>query len=228
MEVDPMEILYDATPSAQHEEHEDGVDYIEDLRMAANDGTLPGRGSFKKPTTNTRRIWTTREEKCEEALKDDFPKTDLQASPHITSKLTTWKKSYSSLVTVHTTTGLGFNTTTSQLECTDDQWESIVKVDIFGLDRATGSVAEDVVEMAKRLKLMYGKPPPVVENQEHDGANYGSEPHRSDGIDGIRGNDPTEGDSTAHGASNITRDTTNGARKKRKRSPESNGPSNME
>ncbi|KAL8492709.1 hypothetical protein ACS0TY_024054 [Phlomoides rotata] len=28
--------------------------------------------------------------------------------------------------------------------------------------------------MAKRLKVMYGKPPPVVENQEHDGANYKS------------------------------------------------------
>ncbi|KAL8552100.1 hypothetical protein ACS0TY_000963 [Phlomoides rotata] len=28
MEVDLMEILYDATPSPQHEEHEDGVDYI--------------------------------------------------------------------------------------------------------------------------------------------------------------------------------------------------------
>ncbi|KAL8544558.1 hypothetical protein ACS0TY_004944 [Phlomoides rotata] len=242
--------------------------------MAANDGPLPGKGSFKKPTTNTRRIWTTREEKvlinvlkelvnkayksdngfrtgylikCEEALKVDFPKTDLQASPYITSKLTSWKKSYSSLVTAHTTTGVGFNTTTSQLELSsDDQWESMVKrdplmrgmrykewsyfpdwVDIFGLDRATGSIIEDVVEMAKRLKLMYRKPPPVVENQEHDGANYGSEPHGSDGINGTRGNDPTEGDSTAHGASNIARDTTNGARKKHKRSPEINGPSNM-
>ncbi|KAL8519006.1 hypothetical protein ACS0TY_010089 [Phlomoides rotata] len=256
----------------------------EDLRMAANDGPLPGKGSFKKPTTNTRRIWTTREEKvlinvlkelvnkgykldnsfrtgylikCEEALKADFPKTDLQTSPHITSKLTSWKKSYSSLVTAHTTTGVGFNTTTSQLELSsDDQWESIIKsylyllqyaerssyerhaiqrvavlsrwVDIFGLDRATSSVAEDVVEMAKRLKLMYEKPPPVVENQEHDGVNYGSEPHGSDGIDRTRGNDPTEGDSTAHGASNIARDTTNGARKKHKMSPETHGPSNME
>ncbi|KAL8498086.1 hypothetical protein ACS0TY_021424 [Phlomoides rotata] len=130
----------------------------EDLRMAANDRPLPSRGSFKKPTTNTRRIWTTREEKvlidvlkelvnkgyksdngfrtgylikCEEALKADFPKTDLQASPHITSKLTAWRKNYSSLVTAHTTTGVGFNTTTSQLECTDDQWESVVKTNPF-------------------------------------------------------------------------------------------------
>ncbi|KAL8492410.1 hypothetical protein ACS0TY_023846 [Phlomoides rotata] len=277
MEVDQMEILYNATPSPQHEEPEDDVDYIgtveatnewtmiKDLLaqelMAANEGPCPDRGSFKKPTSNTRRIWTTHEEKvlinmlkelvnkgyksdnyfrtcylikCEEALKEDFPKMNLQASPHITSKLIAWKKSYSSLVTTHTTTGVGFNTTTSQLECTDDQWESVVKkdplmrdmrykewsyfldwVDIFGLDGATGSVAEDMVEMAKRLKCMYGKSQPVVENHEHDGANYKS-----------GGNDPTEGNSTAHEASNIARDTTNGARNKK--SSESNEPSNME
>ncbi|KAL8557247.1 hypothetical protein ACS0TY_004620 [Phlomoides rotata] len=104
-------------------------------------------------------------------------------------------------------------------------------VDIFGLDRATGSIAEDVVEMAKRLKRIYGKPPPVVENHEHDGANYksgGSEQHGSDGMDGTQGNDPTEGNSTAHEASNIAKDTTNGARKKHKKSSESNELSNME
>ncbi|KAL8552098.1 hypothetical protein ACS0TY_000961 [Phlomoides rotata] len=152
---------------------------------------------------------------------------------------------------MHTTTDVGFNTTTSQLDCTDDQWEAVVRtdhlmrgmrykewpyfpdwVDIFGFDRANGSVTEYVVEMAKRLKLMYGKPPPVVENQEHDGANYksgGSEQHGSDRIDGTQCNDPTEGDSTVHGASNIGRDTTNGgARKKHKKSSESYGPSNME
>ncbi|KAL8555191.1 hypothetical protein ACS0TY_003125 [Phlomoides rotata] len=148
---------------------------------------------MKKTYNNTRRIWTTREEKVlinvlkelvnkcfktgnkfrtgylikyEDALKNDLPKTDLQASPHITSKLTAWKKYYSSLVTTHTTNGVGFNTTTSQLECTDEQWDAVVKmdsnmrgmrykewpyfpdwVDIFGLDCAIGSVAEYVVEM---------------------------------------------------------------------------------
>ncbi|KAL8462138.1 hypothetical protein ACS0TY_033283 [Phlomoides rotata] len=126
--------------------------------------------------------------KCEDALKEDFAKTDLQATPHITSKMTAWKKSYSSLVTAHTTTGVGFNTTTSQLECTDDEWDSVVKkssnerhviqimtwIDIFGLDRATGSIADDMVEMAKCLKNLYGQSPPVVIQQEHDGANYKS------------------------------------------------------
>ncbi|KAL8488308.1 hypothetical protein ACS0TY_024546 [Phlomoides rotata] len=98
-----------------------------------------GRGSMKKACNNTRRIWTTHEEKvlinvlkelvnkgyktdngfrtgylikCEDALKTDFPKTDLQATPYITSKLIAWKKYYSTIVTAHLVTGFGFNTTT--------------------------------------------------------------------------------------------------------------------
>ncbi|KAL8480266.1 hypothetical protein ACS0TY_026984 [Phlomoides rotata] len=122
---------------------------------AGNEVPRLGRGSLKKPSNNTRRIWTIREEKvlinilkelvnkgwksdngfrtrylnkCEDALKIDFAKTELQVSPHITSKLTAWKKAYSSLVIAHTTIGVGFNTITSQLDCTDDQWEDVVKV----------------------------------------------------------------------------------------------------
>ncbi|KAL8556202.1 hypothetical protein ACS0TY_003842 [Phlomoides rotata] len=113
-----------------------------------------GRGSMKKACNNTHRIWTTREEKvlinvlkelvnkgyttdndfrigylikCEDALKIDFSKTDLQATPHITSKLTSWKKYYSSIVTAHLVTGFGLNTTTSQVECTDEQWDDVIK-----------------------------------------------------------------------------------------------------
>ncbi|KAL8547668.1 hypothetical protein ACS0TY_007116 [Phlomoides rotata] len=196
MDIDPMELLYDASPPTDEEPE----------------------GSMKKACNNTRRIWTTRKEKvlinvlkelvnkgyktdngfqtgylikCEDALKTNFPKTDLQTTPHITSKLTSWKKYYSAIVTAHLVTGFGFNTTTSQVECTDEQWDDVVRrdpnmrgmrykewpyfpdwVEIFGLDRATGSVAEDVVEMAKRLKQMYCKPPPVVDSSEHDGANF--------------------------------------------------------
>ncbi|KAL8534723.1 hypothetical protein ACS0TY_010674 [Phlomoides rotata] len=89
---------------------------------------------------NIIRIWTSREEKvlinalkdivnngwkpdndfragyltkCEDALKEDFTKMDLQETPHITSQMTAWKKNYSSLITAHTTTCVGFNTTTS-------------------------------------------------------------------------------------------------------------------
>ncbi|KAL8492820.1 hypothetical protein ACS0TY_024134 [Phlomoides rotata] len=62
-------------------------------------------------------------------------------------------------------TGVGFNTTTNSLECTDDLWDAIVKkdptmrgmqhkewpyfvdwIDIFGKDRATDETAEEVPE----------------------------------------------------------------------------------
>lgn len=104
----------------------------------------------------TRQVWTNREEaalivalkdlvsngwksdngfrtayltKLEEALKKAFPNTDLQKDPNIVSKLTTWKKTYGSLVSAQRdTTGVGFNTTTNTLEVTDDQCESIVQV----------------------------------------------------------------------------------------------------
>ncbi|KAL8549142.1 hypothetical protein ACS0TY_008123 [Phlomoides rotata] len=115
--------------------------------MAVNEVPGLGRESLKKSSNTTRRIWTIREEKvlinilkelvkkgwktdngfrigylnkCEDTLKTDFAKTDLQVSPHITSKLTAWKMAYPPLVTAHTTSRVGFNTTTSQLDCTDD------------------------------------------------------------------------------------------------------------
>ncbi|KAL8554160.1 hypothetical protein ACS0TY_002397 [Phlomoides rotata] len=202
--------------------------------MAAEQVPDVGRGSFKKPSNNTHRIWTSRKEKVLiNALKDLVNKG--------------WKSDNGFragyLSKFHTTTGVGFNTTTSQLECTDDEWDSVVKrdplmrgmrykewpyfpdwIDIFGLDRATGSVAEDVVEMAKRLKSLYGQSPTDDIQQEYDGANYksgGSQQKNCEGLDGSQMNDVTK-------SNNIARDTTHGARKKWKLKADSNGPSNME
>lgn len=115
-----------------------------------------GRDMSKKATGSTRRVWTNREEmvlidalkdlvsngmksdngfrtgylnKLEDSLKKVFPGTDLQANPNITSKLTTWKKAYDSLVSAQRdVTGVGFNTTTNTLELTDDQWTLVVQV----------------------------------------------------------------------------------------------------
>lgn len=97
-------------------------------------GVVRGRGASKKSTTGTRRVWSAREEqvlisalkdlvsngwkndngfrtmyliKLEEALKKVYPHTNLQVNPNITSKLTTWKKAYRSLMTAQRdTTGL--------------------------------------------------------------------------------------------------------------------------
>ncbi|KAL8480151.1 hypothetical protein ACS0TY_026903 [Phlomoides rotata] len=104
--------------------------------------------------------------KLEDELRKAFPSTDLQATPNITSKIITWRKHYSSIVIVNNiATIMGFNTTTNQLECTDDHCEAIVKkdpilrgicykewpyfvnsIDVFGKDRAIGKAAEEVPE----------------------------------------------------------------------------------
>ncbi|KAL8555755.1 hypothetical protein ACS0TY_003535 [Phlomoides rotata] len=156
-----------------------------DFSSQQSNGFGNGLGSTRKPSGNTRRIWTTREEKVllaalkdlvakgqktdngfrtgylnklEDALQKAFPGCVLQATPHITSKITTWLKHYSVIVSAKLlATGVGFNTTTCQLDCTDDQWDSIMKRDpnarlmrsmswplyedlceIFGQSRATG------------------------------------------------------------------------------------------
>lgn len=115
-----------------------------------------GRGSNKKAPSGSRRTWSNREEavllaalkdlvsngwksdngfhtgylnKLEDALKLALPTTDLKTNSNIISKITTWRKTYGSLVSAQRdTTGVGFNTTTNTLEVTDDQWERIVQV----------------------------------------------------------------------------------------------------
>ncbi|KAL8493625.1 hypothetical protein ACS0TY_024709 [Phlomoides rotata] len=127
-----------------------------------------GAGVSKKWSGGTRRVWSQREEKVlitalkdlvakgqkmdngfrtdylsklEDALRKAFTGTDLQETPNITSKITTWRRHYSSIVSAKMiATGVGFNTTPNQLECTNDLWEAIMK------DRATGETAEEVPE----------------------------------------------------------------------------------
>ncbi|XP_057780275.1 uncharacterized protein LOC130998869 [Salvia miltiorrhiza] len=155
------------------------------------------RGGRINKTDQTRHSWSSREEeallaalkelvvqgwksdngfragylnKLEEAMKKEDPQTDLKAMPHINSKTTTWKKNYNSLCTMLDVTGVGFNLDGKHMiDCTNEQWEHIVKKDnnarnmrkkswpyleqwseIFGKDRATGDVAEDLMEAARQ------------------------------------------------------------------------------
>ncbi|XP_047978496.1 uncharacterized protein LOC125220369 [Salvia hispanica] len=97
--------------------------------------------------------------KVEEALRREFPTTDIKANPHIQSKICSWKKNYSSLVTILGRSGVRFNSNNDfKIDREDDQWAQIVRIDsnarlmrnrswpfwedwkiIFGKDRATGS-----------------------------------------------------------------------------------------
>lgn len=107
-------------------------------------------------TDRTRRTWSVREEeillatmkelaangwrgdngyragyltRIREAIKVEFPNTDILPHPHIYSKITTWKKNYGSLTTMLNHSGIGFNSDGNyKIECDDEQWAHFVKV----------------------------------------------------------------------------------------------------
>ena len=47
--------------------------------------------------------------RAREAIKREFPKTDIMLHPHIYSKITTWKRNYGSLKMMLNHSGIGFN-----------------------------------------------------------------------------------------------------------------------
>ncbi|XP_057803007.1 uncharacterized protein LOC131018298 [Salvia miltiorrhiza] len=127
------------------------VSNIQGVDTGRSDASL----SRSNKTGNTRRSWSTREEhvllsslkelvangwksdngfragflgKLEDALKKEFPVTDLKATPHINSKIETWKKSYYSLTSMLGNSGIGFNSD-YMIDCDNDLWEQIVKKD---------------------------------------------------------------------------------------------------
>ncbi|KAL0396293.1 UNVERIFIED_CONTAM: hypothetical protein Scaly_0077700 [Sesamum calycinum] len=87
-----------------------------------------------------------------------FPHSNIKAEPHITSKLHVWKKQYSTLVTMMSKSGLGWDDSRCMVTVEDNKaWEEYVKIDptakgmrykswpffpawseIFGKDRAQG------------------------------------------------------------------------------------------
>ncbi|XP_057808003.1 uncharacterized protein LOC131022504 [Salvia miltiorrhiza] len=106
--------------------------------------------------------------KLEEAMRKEYPMTDTKGTPHINSKVTTWKKLYYSLWNILKVSGVGFNVNGKHMiDCDDEQWQGFVAADksvgnfrykswpyyedwkiIFGKDRATGEEAEDLMEAA--------------------------------------------------------------------------------
>ena len=70
--------------------------------------------------------------KVEEALRREFPTTDIKANPHIQSQICSWNKNYSSLVTILGRSGVRFNSNNDfKIDREDDQWAQIVRVCIF-------------------------------------------------------------------------------------------------
>lgn len=68
-------------------------------------------------------------QKLEESMRREFPNTDLRVSPHIQSKLHTWKKFYSAVSAILEKSGVGFNNHDDyKIDCDEHQWSEIIKV----------------------------------------------------------------------------------------------------
>ncbi|KAG6430448.1 hypothetical protein SASPL_108515 [Salvia splendens] len=158
------------------------------FRAIGSNDFYPDRNS---KADRSRRIWSVREEeilmatlkelaangwksdngfrsgylvRAREAIKREFPNTDILPHPHIYSKITTWKRSYGSLKMMLNHSGIGFNSDgTYRIEADDEQWALFCKKDrhakymrnkswpqyedwkeVFGQDRADGERGIDV------------------------------------------------------------------------------------
>ncbi|KAG6429293.1 hypothetical protein SASPL_107341 [Salvia splendens] len=73
--------------------------------------------------------------RAREAIKREFPNTDILPHPHIYSKITTWKRNYGSLKMMLNHSGIGFNSDgTYRIEADDEQWALFCKVCIVLFD----------------------------------------------------------------------------------------------
>ncbi|XP_075486392.1 uncharacterized protein LOC142526003 [Primulina tabacum] len=89
-------------------------------------------------------------------MQESIPGNSLRGNPHINSKIHVWKKTCSTIVTLLSKSGVGWNDSNNTIDVTDETWETIVKTDptlrsmrhkqwthyhdwydIFGNDRAT-------------------------------------------------------------------------------------------
>ncbi|KAG6382419.1 hypothetical protein SASPL_157913 [Salvia splendens] len=106
-----------------------------------------------------------------EALKREFPKTDIVVHPHIKSKITSWKKNYYSLMQILDRSGVGFNADGEyKIDIDDEQWAQVVQKDsnakymrnklwpmlndwkeLFGKDRAEGLKGMDTGEAVQKI-----------------------------------------------------------------------------
>ncbi|KAG6400169.1 hypothetical protein SASPL_136994 [Salvia splendens] len=120
-----------------------------------------------------------------EALKREFPKTDIVVHPHIKSKITSWKKNYYSLMQILDRSGVGFNADGEyKIDIDDEQWAQVVQKDsnakymrnkswpmlsdwkeIFGKDRAEGLKGLDTGEAVQKI---YGAKVAVGESSAMD------------------------------------------------------------
>ncbi|KAG6415563.1 hypothetical protein SASPL_122976 [Salvia splendens] len=97
-----------------------------------------------------------------ETIRREIPTSDIRAHPHVYSKVTTWKRNYSSLVAMMNRSGVGFNNNGDfKIDCSDEQWAQIVQ------DRSAGLRVCDTPDAVNKI---YGK-------ATSSNANSGTSPH---------------------------------------------------
>ncbi|KAL8556985.1 hypothetical protein ACS0TY_004454 [Phlomoides rotata] len=107
----------------------------------------------------------------EKKMRKMLPGTDIVANPHINSKIHVWKKEYGVLSDLLSKSGIGWNSTTSMIEVSDeDEWDASRLADshlksvrfkscpyysqwleIFGKDRTTSDHAVDPLDLFHEL-----------------------------------------------------------------------------
>ncbi|XP_047975337.1 uncharacterized protein At2g29880-like [Salvia hispanica] len=106
-------------------------------------------------------------EMIEKELKVCFPGTDLNFT-NASSKLTVWKRQYTLVVNMISTSGFGWNDSSNMITVEDDVWKQYVKthpkaktsrfksyqyfqdwIEIFGKDRASGISTQGTVDLEK-------------------------------------------------------------------------------
>ncbi|KAL0327810.1 UNVERIFIED_CONTAM: hypothetical protein Sangu_1859000 [Sesamum angustifolium] len=121
------------------------------------------RSEGSKDRSRTRRTWTIMEEealinamkslvvggwKCDNGFMNGylsqleahmqraFPHSNIKAEPHITSKLYVWKKQYSTLVTMMSKSGLGWDDSRCMVTVEDNNaWEEYVKTEDVSVEQ---------------------------------------------------------------------------------------------
>ncbi|XP_073042249.1 uncharacterized protein [Primulina eburnea] len=123
----------------------------------------------------------------EEAMRKVFPNTDLRSNHHINSKIHVWKKTYGTLVTMLSRSGVGWNETEKTIDATDEAWDVFVKSDnnsctmrykswpyfnewceIFGNDRATGERSVGFTAAVQAVLNMSTNPPLQIDPPKMD------------------------------------------------------------
>ncbi|KAL8535761.1 hypothetical protein ACS0TY_011414 [Phlomoides rotata] len=111
------------------------------------DGDTAEQGLAKLRNRNDkgRRDVSVREEQV-------FPNTDLKSAPHITSRMTVWKRNYHSLFEILKNTGVDLDSTTKMIEATDPNARLMRRkswplyedwCEILGQSRATGEATDE-------------------------------------------------------------------------------------